>query len=722
MAENVESVDARTAEILQAVARHVNCLSENNRATKKRALESIRRETLGKKPALDPAVLQRVFESLLKQLLKCFSDCVEKCRELAVDVVSDFLDAVPTPEGPLPYLMPTVVQSHKPMDQVISHLAQRLFDQSPQVRVAVTNVVGGWLLDFVDRYSYHHKLIPLLLTSQTDEMPDIQERAFKLWDEVGTKYAKENEEELKDQMDFERIIELPPGETRRPNLGCRMLIFRNLSKILPGLLHDLTDWTASNRIMSAKLLRVLLLNAEDHTTQHMEKLLSGMYKACGDEEKEVVAKMLQSAELVGFFVDPQIYWKLMSPSVQSAQSPGVLMTLAALMRGSRQEALHPQLQSVCDVLADPEVCRSEQSSYQIQLVSCVEAIMSTGREQCSEVSLPLFTVLVTVLALARDDALKTKTREVIASLASTQGMEDSSALYRQHSRQFLAMLKGNYEQWTNFSVERPIFDTLLSESGVLVCELLDDVFPVLQANLKPDKDPELRLKFFSLLSRLVMRAGELAEARAIFGDFSPAVVREMVIPNCVWHGGRTAAAIRTTAISCLWALLQSGLLTAEQINSVMSDLQTQLTSLLEDDSRSTRLITCRVFRKILALCGSTFDPDRLHTMYMELLKRMDDSSDEIRLAVAKTFETFFQCFPADYDKVLYRAHLETLYRGLLVHMDDPDPNIQQSVLDLLKQAAPLHPQLLQEEVEMVRHKHRSFVFCDELLQYIKTLS
>ena len=68
-------------------------------------------------------------------------------------------------------------------------------------------------------------------------------------------------------------------------------MFRNLSKILPGLLNDLTDWTTSNRIMSAKLLRMLLLNSEDHTTQHMEKLLSGMYRACGDEEREVVQQV-----------------------------------------------------------------------------------------------------------------------------------------------------------------------------------------------------------------------------------------------------------------------------------------------------------------------------------------------------------------------------------------------------------------------------------------------
>ena len=53
----------------------------------------------------------------------------------------------------------------------------------------------------------------------------------------------------------------------------------------------MSDWTVANRLMASKLLYVLLLNAEDHTTQHMEKLLSGLYKACGDEEPEVVQQV-----------------------------------------------------------------------------------------------------------------------------------------------------------------------------------------------------------------------------------------------------------------------------------------------------------------------------------------------------------------------------------------------------------------------------------------------
>ena len=75
--------------------------------------------------------------------------------------------------------------SGKLVDDVVSHLAQRMFDPIHAVRAVVTQVVGDWLLNLCDRYSFHHKLIPLLLTSITDEMPDIRSQAEALWHDVG---------------------------------------------------------------------------------------------------------------------------------------------------------------------------------------------------------------------------------------------------------------------------------------------------------------------------------------------------------------------------------------------------------------------------------------------------------------------------------------------------------------------------------------------------------
>ena len=74
----------------------------------------------------------------------------------------------------------------------------------------------------------------------------------------------------------------------RPNLGCRVLVNRHASKFLPGLLRDICDWVVDTRVKSAQLLKTLVLNLEDYTTQHIETLLTGLYRASMDEEPLVV--------------------------------------------------------------------------------------------------------------------------------------------------------------------------------------------------------------------------------------------------------------------------------------------------------------------------------------------------------------------------------------------------------------------------------------------------
>ena len=74
----------------------------------------------------------------------------------------------------------------------------------------------------------------------------------------------------------------------RPNLGCRELVYRHFSRILSGLSKDIIDWVVPTRIKSAKLLYILILNEEDNATQHLDKVLTPMYRAAADEEKEVV--------------------------------------------------------------------------------------------------------------------------------------------------------------------------------------------------------------------------------------------------------------------------------------------------------------------------------------------------------------------------------------------------------------------------------------------------
>lgn len=106
------------------------------------------------------------------------------------------------------------------VDLTIAPLTQRLFDPSISVRKAVIQITGEWLLNLSDRYSYQTKLIPLILSGQIDESNEIREEALALWHDIGLKFKGENENDLKDKIDFDsgKPIHYPPDQIR-PDLG-----------------------------------------------------------------------------------------------------------------------------------------------------------------------------------------------------------------------------------------------------------------------------------------------------------------------------------------------------------------------------------------------------------------------------------------------------------------------------------------------------------------------
>ncbi|XP_071267922.1 dynein axonemal assembly factor 5 isoform X3 [Salvelinus alpinus] len=835
MATTMAAGEERVAsEVLRALARHLNCLNEDSKTTRKRALEAIKRETIDK--GLSSGVLQEVFTCLLKSLLKCLSDPMERYRETAIHMLRDFIRCVPQPEDSLPYLMPALTQrlggkeilepaeelrlsmvevltltvevcgrhlapylddmmkilqitivdpfpdvkresckctvhfaksvpehfhmqaeslvkplmqtiSHqhsrvrvstieatgaviqygtgKNVDDVLSHLAQRLFDDSPQVRKAVTVVVGDWLLHLRDRYSYFHKLIPLLLSSLSDDIPEISQRAADLWRQTGALWEQENEDDLKDKMDFLLTPpDLYPAGVARPGLGCRELVVRNLSNLLPALARDVFDWVAGTRVKTAQLLYALLLHAEDHCTQHLQLLLSTLYRTCNDPESHVVTNCLRSAKLLGTFVSPEVFLKLLLVHLETpSSSPHTpLMVLAAVLGGCSGDLLKPHLQKIADTLVQPDVCQEyQQAVYLDQLLSCVDVLLSVCEKDCCSVSLQLLQVLVTVQSLSTEPLLTDKAEQSVVSLCKVQVLPTVVDLYRQHMDQLLQWLSASQKTWTSYSPQRLQLQVIATQSGPVIGEFLPLLMPLLQNCLDPERDPEMRLHMFTMLSKLLLDATHTLDSQGRFCEHLDVFLLELLLPNLVWKAGRTAAAIRTSALSCLLALLQGGAIPPSQLLAVEGRLSPQVLSALEEDSQLSRLLACRSLSTLLKLIGPSLHPDALNNIYPEVLKRLDDSSEEVRGVALRALGLWLASLGKDYNSQLYSQHLEVLFQQLLLHLDDPDSRVQDTVLEVLKTGSGVHPALLKQEVEAVRDKQRTPVYCDQLLQHIHSL-
>nr|CAH8861988.1 unnamed protein product [Trichobilharzia regenti] len=171
----------------------------------------------------------------------------------------------------------------KLVDNVIPPLTQRLFDSSLAVRQAVIKLIGSWLLDLPDRYSYQTRLLPLLLSGLIDESDDIRSVTVDLWHRIGLKFEKENEEQLKDKLDFDKGAPFSyPYGCKRPILGCRDLVYRSASRLFPGLCKDLSDWQEATRLKAASLMPILILHLEESATQHTQHLLTGIGNGFAD--------------------------------------------------------------------------------------------------------------------------------------------------------------------------------------------------------------------------------------------------------------------------------------------------------------------------------------------------------------------------------------------------------------------------------------------------------
>ena len=133
------------------------------------------------------------------------------------------------------------------------------------------------------RYSYWHKIIPLVLVGYSDEVDELRVAAKALFEQAGAQYVKENESDFKDFLDFTPDNPLQD----RPSIGCRWLVYRNMSKILPALMHDAVDWTVQARKQAVHLLYHMLTHVEDNMTMHMQQLIQTLLKVVADEDREI---------------------------------------------------------------------------------------------------------------------------------------------------------------------------------------------------------------------------------------------------------------------------------------------------------------------------------------------------------------------------------------------------------------------------------------------------
>lgn len=234
-------------------------------------------------------------------------------------------------------------------------------------------------------------------------------------------------------------------------------------------------------------------------------------------------------------------------------------------------------------------------------------------------------------------------------------------------------------------------------------------------SLSACRDPALRIHLLQLLERVLANEDQ---ANAFGGAAAQQLAEEALLPAFVWRAGKTAAAVRFAAISALSALFARHLLQTTQLQNMLAGdklLPLLFQSLEEEYFVDTRLAACSATYHLLTCAGKLLTYEQCRLTYPELLKRLDDSSNTVRASICAALKVFVENAGTSLDD----GNAMYLVNGMLIHMDDTDPVIQEAVCTVLESAAAHRPAVVHEAISKVQHLHRSSTYTARVLTACK---
>ena len=114
-----------------------------------------------------------------------------------------------------------------------------------------------------------------------------------------------------------------------------------------------------------------------------------------------------------------------------------------------------------------------------------------------------------------------------------------------------------------------------------------------------------------------------------------------------------------------------------------NEIINRLKNCLDDEwANDIRFATLVFVKNMIIYLQPIMDREDYITVYPELLKRLDDAQDGVRIETCKALEVFFDKLPNPWSSSLYEYSIKAIF----IHLDDPNPEIQKWITKVLEKA------------------------------------
>jgi len=660
-------------------------------------------------------------------------------------------------------LSPSVVE----LIPVLSKLTQ---DRSASVRMVLPHAMYEWLTTLKPSKQNRGRMMMLLLAGVADDNPDVHAAALSALDKVGealdianddatdgdfvlvegggdgdgdgddgdggdttsAQSSKADEEkDTKPEVTFDDSSpptwqpDIAKPLIARASVGARRAIVLTLNEIIPFSVKDLTDWTAGARVRGAGVLHTVLLYSEHYASPYIKEVLPALYRTARDTDNDLNAIVVRVCQAIGWLCDPDVYLPTITSTVLGNADANyrcsILTVLNNLIRGTPPGACAPYMEELVDMVGNEDICTSDAQNVRFYALKLMETMMEKEPALCAEqnVRLKIFLILLKLDAVAQSKEEQQTAVMAMMSLATCQLQnKEMREIYGVHFDDALTRMTKEKDWHKDLSNRAAVF-TILKRGAAVIAEHMDMVLPLLCKCAEREQDPRLRVEVMSLLHYL------------LFSNFDTSFLEEeetmvlitgIIIPQLVWHSGSVAAAIRLQATLCLQGLFRRQLISSKMLMEIDGSLSPVLKGNIDDDDPDIRMAICRCYGHYFELRASPLEHIPLTDLHRDLVKRMDDSNDAIRIEVARIFTLMFKtCFPPFKNYDYSDQHFKYIVKSFLIHLDDSNPEVQQACFAFLKNVCTYNLDTFRGQVEAVRGRHSDPTYLERLIEHANSL-
>ena len=297
-------------------------------------------------------------------------------------------------------------------------------------------------------------------------------------------------------------------------------------------------------------------------------------------------------------------------------------------------------------------------------------------------------------------------------LAVNCGLDDASDLFSKELEALLKEMKEDYDKWDRHTPQRFVFDMLVRRSQTAVVDFWDEILEIVATCVDREKDYEMRMDMLSLTEHFLKT--ENLYSTIVF--YSEIIIKMIIVPCLKWSPGIPSNSIRKAAIVCMMTLLNNNLIESIKMFQNFLEVFAAMKSCLDDDwMNELRFAAILLTRKMMEKCRDDLDHECFKEIYEQLLKRLDDAQDGIRIETAKTFELFFELLPVQWSNSLY----DYTIKGVFIHLDDQNEEVRNAIYKVLKKGCRIRPDTFMEIAYDCQQRFTHTMLCKNLCDYCK---